>query len=123
MTPSSVVSAAPTTVTAFCRIGSVLRQRNRGWPEQGQGDVVVLLLEHDFQRHVELQRFRRLRAFDDVGHHARPFGELHHGDRVGWCKAGHLAVMDHVAPEDGLAGRLEHADLTRGADGTEWTRW
>src|ERR1700722_20863336 len=32
-------------------------------------------------------------------------------------------MMDHVAPEDHLAGRLEHADLTRCADGAEWTRW
>src|SRR5580658_6935206 len=70
MTPSSVVSAAPTTVTVFCRIGSILR-----WPEQRQRDVVVLLFEHDFQRHVELQGFRRLRTLDDISHHARPLGQ------------------------------------------------
>src|SRR5438067_3510979 len=71
ITPSLVVSAAPTTVTAFLRMILVLRRT-----EQRQRDRIVLLLEHDLQVHVELQRFRRLLAFDDVGHHARPFGEL-----------------------------------------------
>src|SRR6476469_1516038 len=117
MTPSFVVSAAPTTATVLCGISSAFRRT-----EEGQGDRVVLLREHHFKRHVELQCFRRLRTLDDVGHHARPFGELHHGDGVGRLETGHLAVMDHVAVEDRLAGRGEHADLACGALRTEWPR-
>src|SRR5271157_34078 len=85
MTPSFVVSAAPTTVTAFCRIGSVLCRA-----ELGQADIVVLFLEYDFQGHVELQGLRRLWAVDDIGHHARALGQLHHGDRIGRVETRHL---------------------------------
>src|SRR5271166_4701436 len=92
MTPSFVVSAAPTTATVLCGIGSAFRRT-----EQGQRDGVVLFLEHHFKRHVELQRLGRLRAFGDVGHHARAFRELHHGDRIRWLEAWHLAVVDYIA--------------------------
>src|SRR5262249_52241753 len=83
--------------------------------EEGQGDRVILLREHHFKRHVELQCLRCLRTLDDVGHHARTFGELHHRDGVGWLEAGHLAVMDDVAVQDGFTGRGEYADLARAA--------
>src|ERR1043165_9894880 len=110
MTPSFVVSAAPTTATVLCGIGSAFRRT-----EEGQGDRIVLLREYHFERHVELQCFRRLRTFDDVGHHARAFGELHHGDRVGRLETGHLAVLDDVAVQDRFAGCGEYGDLARAA--------
>src|SRR5262249_23380932 len=78
MTPSSVVSAAPTTATWFLRMTSPLRRT-----EFRKGDLVVELLEADLEPHVELERLRRLRAVDDVAHHARTFVELDHGDGVG----------------------------------------
>src|ERR1700755_2006155 len=73
MTPSSVVSAAPTTATWFLRMRSPLRRT-----EQRKGDGVVELFEFHLQRHVEFERFRRLRTIDDIRHHARTFVELHH---------------------------------------------
>src|SRR5689334_130873 len=51
MTPSLVVSAAPTMAIDFGFIGSPL-----GRAEEGEGDLVVELLEGDLDRHVELQR-------------------------------------------------------------------
>src|SRR5215207_10492008 len=71
MTPSSVVSAAPTTATAFLRICLTLRRT-----EQGKGDLVVELFERDLELHVEFERLRRLRTIDDVAHHARAFIQL-----------------------------------------------
>src|SRR3954463_14404139 len=78
MTPSSVVSAAPTTATAFLRMSLALH-----WAKQGKGDLVVELFERDFQLHVEFERLRRLRAVDDVAHHARALVQFDHGDRIG----------------------------------------
>src|SRR5258705_8438544 len=114
MTPSSVVSAAPTIATWFLRICLALRRT-----EQGKGDLVVELFERDFQLHVEFERLRRLRTIDNVAHHARTFVQFHHRDSVRRRKAGHRAVMDHVAVELCLAAGLEYADLARGADRTE----
>src|SRR5215469_16495820 len=71
MTPSLVVSAAPTMAIDFGFIGSPLRRT-----EEGEGDLVVELLEGDLDRHVELQCLWGLRALGDVGHHARPLLEL-----------------------------------------------
>src|SRR4051812_40017734 len=73
MTPSSVVSAAPTTATAFLRMISALR-----WSENGEGERVVDGLECDFELHVEFERFRCLRAIDDVAHQPRAFIEFDH---------------------------------------------
>src|SRR5439155_18726513 len=67
MRPSSVVSAAPTMAIDFGFMGSTFRRA-----EQWQGDLVVDLLEGDFERHVEDESFGRLRAIDDVAHQARP---------------------------------------------------
>src|SRR5438128_1709174 len=66
MTPSSVVSAAPTTATWFLRMVLALRRT-----ELGKGDLVVEFLECDFQPHVEFERLGRLRTIDDIAHHAR----------------------------------------------------
>src|SRR5881227_418984 len=76
MTPSSVVSAAPTTATWFLRMGSALRRT-----EQGKGDCVVEFFEFDFESHIEFERFRRLRAVDHIAHYARTFIELYHRNR------------------------------------------
>ena len=118
MTPSSVVSAAPTMAMDFGFIVHQLLRRT----EQRQRDLVVELLERDLERHVELQRLGRLRAVDDVGHHARPLVELDHGDRVGRREAGHRPVVDDVAVEPALAAGLEHRDLARGAGRAERAR-
>src|SRR5437660_12707754 len=77
MTPSRVVSAAPTMAIDFGFIAS-----SPGRAEEGQGDLLVELLEGDFDRHVELQSLGGPRAPGDVGHHARPLLELDDGDRV-----------------------------------------
>src|ERR1700709_2294857 len=77
MTPSSVVSAAPTTATWFLRMMLALCRT-----EQGEGDGVIQLFEFHLQLHVEFERFRRLRAIDDVRHHARALVEFDHGDRI-----------------------------------------
>src|ERR1700744_5250241 len=77
MTPSSVVSAAPTTATWFLRIALPLRRT-----EQGKGDLVVQRLELDLDLHVELESFRRLWAVDDIGHHPRSLVEFDDGNGV-----------------------------------------
>src|SRR5690242_14500403 len=117
MTPSFVVSAAPTTATVLCGIASAFRRT-----EKGQSDAVILLGERHFQVHVQLQRLWRLRAIHDVGHHARTFREFHHSDRIRGLETGDLAMMDYVAVEDRLAGGLEHADLARAAFRAERAR-
>src|SRR5271168_1054153 len=76
MTPSLVVSAAPTMAIDFGCIASP-----PGRAEQGQSDLVVELFERNLDRHVELQRLGRLRALGDVGHHPRPLIELDDCDR------------------------------------------
>src|SRR5215469_2597330 len=91
MTPSRVVSAAPTMTIDFGFIGSPPRRA-----EEGEGDLVVELLEGDLHGHVELQRLGGLRAPHNVGHHARPLVELDDGDRIGRRKARHRAVVDHI---------------------------
>src|SRR5439155_9701421 len=78
MRPSSVVSAAPTMAIDFGFIGSTFRRA-----EQWQGDLVIDLLEGDFERHVEDEGLGGLRAIDDVAHQARPFLEFDDRDRVG----------------------------------------
>src|SRR5215831_4248065 len=78
MTPSSVVSAAPTTATWFLRMALPLRRT-----EQGKGDFVVELFELDLDFHVELERLRGLRTVDDVGHHPRALVEFDDGNGVG----------------------------------------
>src|SRR5262245_20382921 len=83
MTPSSVVSAAPTTATAFLRMCLPLRRT-----EQGKGDLVVELFERDLELHVEFERLRRLRAIDDVAHHARSLVQFDHRDCVGRRETG-----------------------------------
>ena len=77
----------------------------RGRLEEGQGDLVGLLLEGDLEGHVEHQGFGRLRAADDVGHHARALVQLDDGDRIGRREAGRRAMVDDVAEELGLAAR------------------
>src|SRR5690606_15708732 len=75
--PISVVSAAPTTATVFCFI--VLPFRGT---ELRKADLLIRFLEGHFEGHVEDERFRRLRAIDDVRHHARAFGEGDDRDRM-----------------------------------------
>src|SRR5712671_3860912 len=102
MTPSSVVSAAPTTATAFLRMMSALRRT-----EQGKGDLVVELFEGDFQFHVELERLRRLRTVDDVAHQPRALFEFDDGNRVRRRKARCCGTMvDDIAVQRALAAGL-----------------
>src|SRR5262249_33005923 len=104
MTPSSVVSAAPTTATWFLRMTLSLRRT-----EQGKGDLVVELFEFHLDLHIQLECLGRLRAIDDVGHHPRALVELDHGNGVGGREAGRRgAVVDDVAVELALAACLEH---------------
>src|SRR5204863_8174280 len=102
MTPSRVVSAAPTMAIDFGFIGSPPRRA-----KEGQGDFVVEPLEGDLDRHVELQRLGGLRAIDNVGHHARTFVELDDGDRIGRREARHRAVVDDIGIKPALAARRE----------------
>src|SRR5215467_7145365 len=88
MTPSRVVSAAPTMAIDLGFIGSPPRRA-----EEGQRDLVIELLEGDLDRHVELKRLGGLRAIGDVGHHARAFVELDDGDRIGRGEARHRPVV------------------------------
>src|SRR5256714_15540359 len=73
MTPRSVVSAAPTTATDLGFM-ACLASLAVGRLEEGQGDLVVLLLEGDLEGHVEQQGVRRLPAADGVCPHGRAFG-------------------------------------------------
>src|SRR5215467_8392526 len=118
MTPSSVVSAAPTTATWFLRMALSLRRT-----EQGKGNLVVELLKLDLDLHVELERFRRLRTVDDVGHHPRAFVKLDDGNGVGGREARcGGSMVDDVGVELALAARLEDGDLARGTGGAERPR-
>src|SRR6516162_2698534 len=117
MSPSLVVSAAPTMAIDFGFIASPSSRT-----EEGEGDLVVDLLEGNLDRHVELQRLRGLRAAGDVGHHARPFLELDDGDRVGRREARHRPVVDHIAVKPAPAARGEYADVACGTGGAERPR-
>src|SRR5207247_920055 len=105
MRPISVVSAAPTMATDFGFMASTFRRA-----EQGKGDLVVDLLEGDFERHVEDERLGGLRALDDIGHQARAFVELDDRDRIRRGEARHRPVMDHIAEEPAPAGGAKDAD-------------
>src|ERR1700710_3111517 len=103
MTPSSVVSAAPTTATAFLRMMLTLRRA-----ELGEGDLVVEFLERDFELHVEFERLRCLRTIDDVAHQARAFVEFDDGDGVRRGETGRRGPMvDDIAVELALARGVE----------------
>src|SRR6516164_3037363 len=117
MTPSCVVSAAPTMAIDFGFIGSP-----PGRTEEGEGDLVVELLEGDLDRHVEFQCLGGLWAFNDVGHHARSLVELDDGDRIGRRETRHRPVVDHIGVEPALAAGSEHADIARGASRAERPR-
>src|SRR5215469_12192844 len=118
MTPSSVVSAAPTTATWFLRMALPLCRT-----EQREGDLVVELFEFDLDVHVQHERLRRLWAVDDVGHHPRALVELDDGNRVGRREARRgRAMVDDVAVELTPAARLEDGDLARSAGRTERPR-
>src|SRR5215471_11954793 len=117
ITPSLVVSAAPTMAIDFGFIGLPPRRA-----EKREGDLLVELLERDLDRHVELQRLGCLRAAGDIGHHARSFVELDDGDRIRRREAGYRTVVDHIGVEPALAARRKHADLARGTGGAERPR-
>src|SRR5579859_6390982 len=117
MTPSSVVSAAPTTATWFLRMCLTPCRA-----EQGQGDRLVELFEFNLEVHVKFERFRRLRTIDDIAHHSRTFFQFDHGDGIRRRETRDRTVMDHVAVKLRLAARLEHADLARGAGRAERSR-
>src|ERR1700730_14673065 len=109
MTPRSVVSAAPTTATECCFKAYLASFAGRR--EEGQGNLVALFLEGHLEPHVEHQRIGRLRAADDIGHHARTLVQLDDGNSVGGREAGRRAVMDDITEEFRLAGGLDDRDL------------
>src|SRR3954471_6145143 len=99
ITPSSVVSAAPTTATWFLRMMLALRRT-----EQRKGDLVVEFFKGDFELHVEFERLGRLRAIDDVAHHARALVEFDDGDGIGRRETGRRrSVVDDVAVQRAFA--------------------
>src|ERR1041384_8632124 len=119
MRPNSVVSAAPTMAIDFgfiCASSALRRAKQR------QGDLVVHLLEDNFERHVENEGLRRLRALDDIRHQARPLVELDDGNRVGRRGTRYRPVVDHIAVEPPLAAGAKHADLARGTMRAERAR-
>src|SRR6266849_8743873 len=120
MRPISVVSAAPTMAIDFGFTGGSSAFRRA---EQRQRDLVVDLLEGDFELHVEDERLGGLRTICDVGHQARPLVEFDDGDRVGRREARHRPVMDHVAVKAPLAAGAKDLDLARGAMRAERPRW
>src|SRR5258706_10424913 len=71
MTPSCVVSAAPTTAALDRFMSRLQRFKER------KGDLLVLLGKSDLERHVEAESFRRLCAARYVRHHSWAFLELH----------------------------------------------
>src|SRR5688572_15221842 len=117
MSPSSVVSAAPTMATLFC---FTLRSHR---PEPGQADLSRCLFECHFELEVQRQGFRSLVDANDVGHHPRSLSQLDDGDGV-WrlgLEARRGPVVDDVGVQlpaatggeacdvAGLAGRAERA--------------
>src|SRR5690606_15182640 len=107
--PISVVSAAPTTATVFCFIVLPLC-RTEFW----QADFLACLFEGDFEGHVEGERFRCLRAIDDVCHHARTF--FQRDDRNGMrlrAEIGARAMIDDIGIKSGLAACLVDLNLAR----------
>src|SRR6516162_220722 len=116
--PIFVVSAAPTTATDFLFMVCA----SRGFEER-QRDRVALPGETDAQGHVEDERFGRLRAIDDVRHHARTFGKRDDGDRIRLvAHVGAWAVVDDVGIKDGLAARGIAFDGAAAAARTEGAR-
>src|SRR4029077_9340514 len=83
MRPISVVSAAPTMAIDLGFIRLLLYPLGLRRTEEREGNLVVDLLEGDFELHVELQRLWGLRALDDVAHEARAFVEFNDCDRIG----------------------------------------
>src|ERR1700690_1145565 len=118
ITPSFVVSDAPTTATALRRMDFRAPDRT----EHRQRDPLVELLERDLERHVQLERFRGLWTVHYVAHHARSLCELYDGDRIGWYEARHRPVVDQVAVQRAQSTGRKAADLARGAGRTEWSR-
>src|SRR5690606_7935941 len=104
--PISVVS---TTATVFCFIVLPLC-----WTEFWQADFLARLFEGDFEGHVEGERFRCLRAIDDVCHHARTF--FQRDDRNGMrlrAEIGARAMIDDIGIQSGLAACLVDFNLAR----------
>src|SRR6266404_1583362 len=116
ITPSCVVSAAPTTA-ALDRFMSRLRLF-----KERKSDLLVLLGESDLERHVETESFRRLCAAGNVCHHSGALLELHYGNRVGSIESRNRSLRNNVAVKRCPAARGECLDLRAGALGTEGTR-
>src|SRR6202008_2869873 len=116
MTPSCVVSAAPTTA-ALDRFMSRFRRF-----KERKSDLVVLLGKSELERHVETESFWRLCAASNVCHHSGAFLELHYGNRVGSLESRDRSLRNDVAVKGCPAARGKCLDLRTGALGTEGTR-
>src|ERR1700730_938052 len=119
LSPASAIAlSAASACNWICEVAGM----TPGRAEEGEGDLIVELLEGDFDRHVELQCLGGLRAIDDVGHHPWTLLELDDGDRIGRREAWHRPVVYHIRVEPALAARREHADVARRASRAERPR-
>src|SRR5580692_1600255 len=116
MTPSCVVSAAPTTA-ALDRFMSRLRRF-----KERKSDLLILLGKSDIERHVEPESFWRLCAAGYIRHHSGALLELHYGNRVGGLETRDRSLRNDVAVKRCPAARGECLDLCVGALRTEGTR-
>src|SRR5260370_42285214 len=108
ITPSCVVSAAPTTA-ALDRFMSRLRRF-----EERKSDLLVLLGKSYLKRHVETESFRRLCAAGNVCHHSGAFLDLHYGNRVWSLESRHRLLRNNVAGKRCPAARGDCLDLRAG---------
>src|ERR1700740_666075 len=116
MTPSCVVSAAPTTAVLDRFMARLRRFKER------KRDLLALPGKGDLERHVETEGFWCLCAAGNVCHHSRALLELHHGNRVGSLESGDRSLRNDVAVKRRPAAGGEYLDLRTGALGTEGTR-
>src|ERR1700756_15480 len=116
MTPSCVVSAAPTTAAPDRFMSHLRRFKER------KSDLLVLLGKSDFEQHVETESFWRLCAAGNVCHHSGAFLELHYGNRVGSLESRDRSLRNNVAVKRRPAAGGECLDLRAGTLGTEGSR-
>src|SRR5687768_11690959 len=119
-TPSGLTISAAPTIATFPGVGTGSGSLRR--PPGGQRDVVGDFRWGQFERHIELQRFRRLLAIDDVRCHLHALFELNDGNRIRGDEARRWPVVDYVAEQGALAAGLEPLDFRERVGGIEGAR-